>query len=87
MQCLSSKMESNRYKFGKPNKIGTYGRFEIATLLNPLSREETKFELRTGISHSVLTLTTQKEKAQLSVSVERERRGTKRKRESNRSKF
>jgi hypothetical protein len=40
------------------------GDFGFATLLGPPSREETELKLRTGIPHSVLTLTLKKEKAQ-----------------------
>lgn len=47
--------------FGKRNEISAYGRFRLTILLNPSrkigtgsSKEEAQFQLRTGISHSLL---------------------------------
>ena len=70
--------------FRKPNKLALSEDFALPpsltdsdtrqshqTLILP-RREETEFQLRTGISHSVLTLNTQKEKATTQYECESE---------------
>lgn len=60
---FGQKWNRTALNFSQPNEINPLKRFEIVTLLNPLSREEDRIHLRNDPSLSIPTLTL-KEKAE-----------------------
>ncbi len=71
-------MDQITIDFRKSNKISICGKFGFILSLNPSPKREIKYQLRTGIPRSVLTLTL-KEKSPERVSVRASTEGQKEK--------